>query len=90
MKKQLVKKDLLEDYKKKQPVTLSKHIQDLSKQNKDCFVFAFTRSSVFSSMIEGRSIDLENYFFNKETEYQNKEMQQIDDLIQAYQFTLTQ
>lgn len=86
MKKQIIKADYFDKYEKQQRFTLSKHLKELQKKDKESLSFAFVRSSVFSSMIEGSSIDLDNYLFNKESEYQNKEMQQIDDLIKAYEF----
>lgn len=85
MKYQLIKTDLLDAYQKRQKYTLHKHVNKLRKAD-ESFSFAFTRSSVFSSMIEGSSIDLDNYLFNKDASYQTKEMQQVDDLIKAYQF----
>jgi len=89
MKKQIIKFDLFDKYEKQQRFTLSKHLQELKKKDQTSLSFAFVRSAVFSSLIEGSSIDLDNYLFNKESDYQNKEMQQIDDLIQAYKFART-
>jgi Fic family protein len=87
MKTQLINNHLLDKFENKQRFTLLKHLNDLAKKQNESF--AFVRSSVFSWMIEGSSIDLDNYLFNKESEYQNKEMNQIDDLISAYKFART-
>lgn len=89
MKKQLITSHLLEQYKKKQGYSLAKHLRKINKLMEDTYAFAFTRSSVFSSMIEGSSIDLDNYIFNKDSKYQSKEMEQIDDLIKAYEYAKT-
>ena len=88
MKSQLITNILLSDYEKKQRFSLAKHFKEIGK-HKQSAVFAFTHSSVFSSLIEGSGIDMDSYLFNKETGYQNKEMRQIDDLIKAYQFART-
>ncbi|MCO5268510.1 MAG: Fic family protein [Brumimicrobium sp.] len=89
MKKIILNSDLLNDYKKHQRYSLSKHFNKLRKTETDTYLFAFTRSSIFSTMIEGSSIDLDNYLFNKETNHQSKEMDQVDDLIKAYEFAKT-
>lgn len=86
MKGQIMDSAFLEEYKSKQHYTLLKHIDKLRIANGETFLFAHTRSSVFSSMIEGSAIDLNNYLFNKQSDYSNREMLQIDDLIEAYQY----
>ena len=88
MKTTLITNTLLSEYEKKQRFSLAKHFKEIGK-HKQSAVFAFTHSSVFSSLIEGSGIDMDSYLFNKETGYQNKEMRQIDDLINAYQFART-
>lgn len=87
--KKLLTNICLEQYNKKQKYSLAKHIKSIEKINGQSSVFAFTKSSVFSSLIEGSGIDLDSYLFNKETGYQSKEMNQIEDLIKAYQFAKT-
>lgn len=88
MKTQLITNLLLSEYEKKQRFSLSKHFKEVGK-HKQSAVFAFTYSSVFSSLIEGSGIDMESYLFNKETGYKSREMSQIDDLIKAYQYAKT-
>lgn len=77
------------DYTKRQRYTLSKHMQALKKSKKQTQLFAFTQSSVFSSLIENSGIDMDSYMFNKETGYQSRGMNQIEDLILAYKFAKT-
>lgn len=86
--KKLLANSYIEPYKKKQKYSLAKHYKELAKHSEGN-AFAFKHSSVFSSLIEGSGIDLDSYLFNKETNYQSKTMQQIDDLIEAYKFAKT-
>lgn len=86
MKTKLITNILLEEYNKNQKYSLPKHLNEAFKKYGDSKLFAFVNSSVFSSMIEGSGIDMENYLFNKETKFQSKEMSRIDDLISAYGF----
>lgn len=86
MKRRLLSDKLLDQYKKHQKYSILKHLNSLHKMYDETLLFAFTKSSVFSSMIEGSKIDMSNYLFNKETKYQNSEMQQIDDLVKGYDF----
>lgn len=88
MRKQIITNILLSEYKKKQRYSLAKHFKKVGKHNQSV-IFAFTHSSVFSSLIEGSGIDMDSYLFNKETGYKSREMNQIDDLIKAYQFAQT-
>jgi Fic family protein len=76
----------LTEYNAKQRYSLTKHLKKFEKYKHQSSVFAFTQSSVFSSLIEGSGINLDSYLFNKETGYKSKEMSQIEDLIKAYQF----
>jgi len=86
MSEKMIQTKLYSEYLKKQRYTLSKHMRKLEKQSDLSYSFAFIRSSVFSSMLEGSSIDLNNYLFNKENQYIDSNMQQIDDLVKAYKF----
>src|SRR5690554_7778711 len=86
MSKKMIQTTLFSDYSKKQRYTLAKHMAKLEKQSDLSYSFAFVRSSVFSSMLEGSSIDLNNYLFNKENKYIDRNMQQIDDLVKAYKY----
>lgn len=89
MEKRIINKSLFVDYKRRQRYSLAKYVEKLRKLSADSYRFAFTRSSIFSSMIEGSTIDLDIYLFNKESEYVDEGMLQIDDLIIAYEFAKT-
>ncbi len=84
----LISSICLPDYKKRQCFTLSKHLKQLSALNIKTYP-VMSASSVYSSLIEGSSIDMDSYLHNKQTGYENREMKQIDDLIEAYQFAKT-
>lgn len=84
--KKLITNICLDKYNKKQTYSLAKHVKSLERLNIQSSVFAFTKSSVFSSLIEGSGIDFDSYLFNKETGHKSREMSQIEDLIKAYQF----
>lgn len=87
--KKLLTYAYFKDYSKRQHFTLSKHIKELEKNKKQTQIFAFTQSSVFSSLIEDSSIDFDVYQFNKETGHKSRGMNQIEDLISAYKFAKT-
>lgn len=76
----------LQNYKSKQKYTLHKHLNKIAKQGGNDYKFAFARSSVYSSIIEGNTLDIDTYFFNKEVGHQSQQMKQVSDLIKAYQF----
>ena len=68
------------------PVLIREH--DFS-ENKGSFDYLTKSSAVFSSNIEGNSIDLNsymNYELNKEKFKVGKEVEEIEDLIEAYEF----
>lgn len=77
------------EYNTKQRYTLAKHVRLIKDTGLKATKLAFIRSSVFSSLIEGSAIDLDNYLFNKEVGYTSKNMTQIDDVVKAYQFAKT-
>lgn len=87
--RKLIPNKLLPDYSLRQKFTISKHLKELEKNKKQKQIFAFAKSSVFSSLIEGSGIDFDSYLFNKETGYKSRSMDQIEDLIKAYQFAKT-
>lgn len=87
--KKLIASTYFPDYAKRQRFTLSKHLKMLDKKKKKNHLFAFTQSSVFSSLIEDSGIDMDNYQFNKESGYKSRGMNQIEDLINAYKFAKT-
>ena len=79
--KKLITTICLEQYNNKQKYSLAKHIKSTDKLNSKSAIFAFTNSSIFSSLIEGSGIDMDSYLFNKETGHISREMNLIEDLI---------
>jgi len=61
-------------------------------ENRGAFEYLTKSSAVYSSNIEGNSIDLNsymNYKLNKDKFKAGKEIEEIEDLIQAYEFAQT-
>jgi Fic family protein len=77
----LIFKDLFLEKYKKRHVGLRKKALQKSDFDLD---FLLTKSAFFSSKIEGNTLDL-NSFINKSVTKQNKEYQEIKDLILAYE-----
>jgi len=87
----ITERKYLETYKK----TIGNEIPQLIKEfdfseKRGEFEYLTKSSAVYSSNIEGNSIDLNsymNYDMNKEKFKAGKEIEEIEDLIEAYQFT---
>lgn len=76
-------------YNKKQKLTLSKHFAKLKSKtlSNDYFFRSNILSSVFSSMIEGVSMDINSFLrIREEGLPKNKDYNQVSDLILAYEF----
>lgn len=80
----------LEDYIEKQPITLQKHFDKLKKVGStvENFNFYFSNSAVYSSMIEGNSINLDSYYKYSHSgmNTNGKSFTEIEDLKAAYSF----
>lgn len=76
----------LDEYNRKQRFSLAKHIKALDTLKAEPTTFYFLRASIYSSLIEGSTIDMERYFDNIESGYKSKEMLQVQDLVEAYKF----
>lgn len=65
-----------------------KCLSELKKSNitKDQFAHMIIASSVYSSQIEGNSLDLNSFFRAKANVPKNKEVIEVDDLVSAYNF----
>ena len=65
-----------------------KCFNDLTKQTitADQFAHMVIASSVYSSQIEGNSLDINSFFRAKANTPKNKEVIEVDDLVLAYQF----
>lgn len=90
MKTVIVVSDFLEAYKAAQPNTILKHYNKLKESvlNIDSFGYNITKSSVYSSMIEGNPIDFDSYlkYSTSGMNTKSKSFQEIKDLINAYHF----
>ena len=86
----LIKSTYLDFYKKKQPITLVKHFNNLKELtfNKETFGYSASMASVFSSMIEGNIIDFDTYlkYSASGMNTKSKSFKEIEDLIKAYEF----
>jgi len=80
----------LDTYKKSIGKEVPKLIKDFDfSENRGGFEYLTKSSAVYSSNIEGNSIDLNsymNYEMNKEKFKKGKEIEEIEDLIEAYKF----
>jgi Fic family protein len=87
MNLQILSNNLLPQYRAAfNPLWLkkSKTIEGLKLNRKD-FDYMLTVASVYSSKIEGNSLDLDSFFVAKDNKRNIKEVVEIDDLIEAYQ-----
>jgi Fic family protein len=85
----LIDNALLDQYKKHQRFTLHKKLNELGKRKSEIQPFAFVVSSVYSSLIEGSTIDIEKYISYKNTNNNSSDFTQVNDLIEAYKFAKT-
>jgi Fic family protein len=86
----ITERNYLEIYKKSIGDEIPKLIMDFDfSDNRGEFEYLTISSAVYSSNIEGNSIDLNsymNYELNKEKFKLGKEIEEIEDLIEAYKF----
>jgi Fic family protein len=90
MRTVIINSSYLDLYKKKQPITLVKHFNKIKELpfNKETFGYSASMSSVFSSMIEGNTIDFDTYlkYSASGMNTKSKPFKEIEDLIKAYEF----
>jgi len=87
----------IEEYKQRNKKSIGNYLPELIKdfdfsENQVAFEYLTKSSSVYSSNIEGNSIDLNsymNYEMNKDKFKAGKEIEEIEDLIEAYEFAQT-
>lgn len=95
MKKlKLLTSDYLEKYSSGVNLDLKKIVSGSKKKNlfsKNDFQFLLQSSAIYSSNIEGNSIDFDTYLKNKKFKIKSKpkEMAEIDELVDAYNFAVT-
>ncbi len=86
----ILREDLFDNYKKQLKVDIENlcAVITIKPQTSDDFKFYLANSAVHSSNIEGNTINFDTYL--KSSEYnlhlKTKEIKEIDDLIEAYQF----
>ncbi|MGQ1786339.1 Fic family protein [Saccharicrinis sp. GN24d3] len=89
----IIKSKYLDVYRKKQPITLSKHFKKLKERPFELKSFGYwaAYSSVYSSMIEGNNIDFDTYlkFTASGMNTNSKPMREIENLKDAYEFAST-
>lgn len=89
----ITEKKYLDTYKKSIGNEISKLINNFDfSENRGGFEYLTKASAVYSSNIEGNSIDLNsymNYEMNKVKFKVGKEIEEIEDLIEAYEFAQT-
>lgn len=80
--------NLVEGYVDRQPLTIHKHINKLRRLEPSLDFFSFlVASSIFSSNIEGSTVDFNEYYrFQEMGLKKTKSIQEIDDLIRAYKY----
>lgn len=87
---QITERKYLTTYKQSIGKEIAKLIQDFDfSENRGGFEYLTKSSAVYSSNIEGNSIDLNsfmNYEINKDTFKAGKEVAEIEDLVAAYTF----
>jgi len=87
----IIRNKYLGDYKQQQPVTIGKRIDKLARKShtEQDFRFYLISSSCNSSMIEGSSLTEDDYLKLKEANLISKDMNEVDDIIDSYQFAAT-
>lgn len=85
----LLSSDLIENYSKVCPVkwsTVVRNLKTRSTYTTEDFEYYIIASSLFSSKIEGNSLDLNSFMNNRgqKTTAKKKEFQEIEDLVSAY------
>lgn len=90
MKLSLIKPTCLNLYRQKQPISLLKHFNKLKTipLTRNNFGYSFSKASVYSSLIEGNTIDLDTYlrFASTGMNTKSKSYQEIEDLRAAYMY----
>ena len=90
-KLKLISTDYFREYSTKFKVdwrSISKKLQNKSEFTSDDFEYYLIASSLFSSKIEGNTLDANSFFRNRGNKsfQKKKEVQEIEDLVKAYKF----
>jgi len=90
METRIIQSSYLDIYKKKQPISISKHFNKVKSIEMDSHAFGYniSNSAVHSSMIEGNPIDFDSYlnFSASGMNTKSKSYLEIEDLINAYRY----
>ncbi len=93
MEMQLLKSEYFKDYKEKSGIIISEVMDkiELTQEEQLGFDFYLASSAVHSSNIEGNTVNFDTYLKGKEhgLHLKTKEIQEIDELLMAYQFAKT-
>ena len=85
---QIIHSEYFADYQAEQPITIEKRVKRLAAQplTPQNFKFYLLSSSCNSSLIEGSSMTEDDYLKLKEAKIISRDVQEIDDMIAAYEF----
>ena len=85
---QIIHSEYFADYQAQQPVMIEKRVKKLASKplTPQNFKFYLLSSSCNSSLIEGSSMTEDDYMKLKEAKIISRDVQEIDDMIAAYEF----
>lgn len=85
---QIIHSELFADYQAQQPISIEKRVKRLASKplTPQNFRFYLLSSSCNSSLIEGSSMTEDDYLKLKEAKIISRDVQEIDDMIAAYEF----
>lgn len=85
---QIIHSEYFADYQAQQPITIEKRVKKLASKplTPQSFKFYLLSSSCNSSLIEGSSMTEDDYMKLKEAKIISRDVQEIDDMIAAYEF----
>lgn len=85
---QIIHSEFWAEYQAQQPITIEKRVKRLASKplTPQNFKFYLLSSSCNSSLIEGSSMTEDDYLKLKEAKIISRDVQEIDDMIAAYEF----
>ena len=88
---QIIHSEFFAEYQAQQPITIEKRVKRLASKplTPQNFRFYLLSSSCNSSLIEGSSMTEDDYLKLKEAQIISRDVQEIDDMIAAYEFAAT-
>ena len=84
----IIRNKYFAQYRSEQPISIGKHLDRMKRKNQTVqdFRFYLISSSCNSSTIEGSSLTEEDYMRFKEAKIISKDLNEVDDMIEAYRF----